>query len=390
MRLFHFRFQRRPGSPISIILALNFLTALGLAVITPFLALYFESFVSIQMVGLILAGSYGVSILANIFGAKIIEQIHEQRSLTLALAGTTLTVFLIGFVGHVAAIVSFFTLYTFLLTIVWFNVDLYVKHYSDATNLSGNEGKAGVFGNLGWLIGPMLGGLVAARYGLPSVFIFSALFTLVALILFVEARPHDRELAPPKHDRFRHALKEYFSNSELRRLYVIYFGLSFIYSAWAFIPVSLTQLGASISTVGLVFGLSALPWVLFEYPIGKLADRRLGERRFIIAGLAIVTIMLFVLGATRSLWSFVAVLFIGITGTSLIERTHQSYFLKLVDESEVEKISIWRTATGLGYIAAPLLAALILSASSLGFYYTVVGFVSVLFLAAATGLKHRT
>ncbi len=387
MRLFHFRFQRRPGSPISVLLTLNFLTALSLALISPFLALYFETFVSIQVVGLILAGSYGVSILANIFGAKIIERIHEQRSLTLALAGTTLAVFLIGFVGHVAAIVSFFALYTFLLTIVWFNVDLYIKHYSNASNLSGIEGKMGVFGNLGWLIGPILGGLVAARFGLPSVFIISALFTLIALVLFVEARPHDRELAPPKHDRFIHALKEYFKNSELRRLYVIYFGLSFIYSAWAFIPVSLTQMGASVSTVGLIFGLSALPWVLFEYPVGKWADRRFGEKIFIVIGFTVVTAILFVFGAARSLWPFIIALLIGITGTSLIERTHQSYFLKLVDESEVEKISIWRTAIGLGYITAPLLAAVMLNGSSLASFYSVVGLVSILFLAAAAGLK---
>lgn len=387
MRLFHFRFQRRPGSPIGIILALNLLTALSLAVITPFLALYFGSFVSIQYVGLILAGSYGVSILANIFGAKIIERIHEQRSLTLALAGTTLAVFLIGFIGHIAAAVSFFALYTFLLTIVWFNVDLYIKHYSDTSNLSGNEGKLGVFGNLGWLIGPILGGLVAVRYGLPSIFIFSALFTFIALVLFIEARPHDRELATPKHDRFGHALKEYFSNAELRRLYIIYFGLSFVYSAWAFIPISLTQMGASVSTVGLIFGLSALPWVLFEYPVGKLADRRFGEKIFIVTGLALVTIILFAMGAARSLWPYIIALFIGITGTSLIERTHQSYFLKLVDESDVEKISIWRTASGLGYILAPLLAALVLGWSSLGFYYAIVGFASILFLTAALGLK---
>lgn len=387
--MLHFRFKLHPKKPISVIYAINFLTAFGLGAISPFLAIYFKSMMPVQYVGLVFAASYVISIVANIFGGMIIEHLQEKKTLAWSLFGAALTLSLLGFVTHSATVVVLFSIYTFLLTIVWFNIDLYVKHFSDTMNLSGNEGKIGVIGNLAWMIAPFFAGALAERYQLSAVFAVSAAFTLVALILFLEVDPHEREFKSPKHDRFLKAAREYFHDSQLARAYVVAFGLAFLYSSWTFVPLLLEKYGSSITGVGLIYGLCALPWVLFEYPVGKLADAKYGERRFIISGFIVAAAATVLLSFADSIVGIVAVLFVAITGSSLIERTHVAYFFRRIDEDDVEKISVWRTATGLGYVFGPLLSVPLFAAGSIELYYFVIGCLTLCFAATAWGLSRR-
>lgn len=385
----HFRFRLRSERPLGVIFMLTFLTQLGYAVITPFLALYFSRYVPVGVVGLIFAGTYGLNILANIFSAKIIERISERKSLVYALGGAAGAIAFVGFAGHVIGIVILFALYTFLLTVALYNIDLYIKQYSAADSLAGNEGKLGMFGNLGWLVGPFIGSALAVQFGLPAVFIASAAATVAALILFVEARPHDRDLVKPSAGSFGQAVRNYFRDPELVKLYIISFGLSFFYGAWNFAPILLAGRGLSLGDVGIVYGLSALPWVLFEYPVGRLADRRFGERIFIVIGFALMAAATITFGGSRTAAWVIGALFVGIIGSSLIERTHAAKFYRQASAADVEQISVWRTSTGLGFIIAPLLAAWVLSLASLEFYFSMVGLAGLLFLAAALSLGRR-
>jgi hypothetical protein len=80
---------------------------------------------------------------------------------------------------------------------------------------------------------------------------------------------------------------------------------------------------------------------------------------------------------------------VAIIGASLIERTQVAYFFRRIDEDDVEKISVWRTATGLGYVFGPLLSVPLFAVASLEVYYLVVGCLTVSFVAAAWGLSRR-
>jgi len=364
-----------------------FLTQLGYGIITPFLTLYFGQYVSIESIALILAGTYGVSILANLFAAKIIERLHSQRTLTYALAGAGLAVAVVGFAGHIVGAVMFFSTYTFLLAVALFNVDLYIRHYSDSASLGGNEGKLGVFGNLGWLVGPIIGGFIGTQFGLSAVFIACAIATFIGLILFVEIRPHDREFRSPTSGSFKNAFKAYMRDSEMRRFYIISFGLAFVYASWSFVPLLLTSHGLAIGTLGIVYGLSALPWVLFEYPIGRLAGRGQNERLWIATGFALIVAALIGYSLLDSVTWLICSLFIGITGSSFIERTHVTAFFRHISEGDVEVISVWRTSTGLAYIISPLIAALLLNFVTLEFYYLLVAIISLMFIAVSLSLR---
>lgn len=386
MARFHLRFRLRPSQPLGVIYALSFLTALGVAIIEPFLALYAETLVPLSYVGLFISLSFVISILANLFGSAIIRRLHEQRSLILGLGMATLALFLMGFVGHIAALVVVFAFYTFAITLVWFNVHLYVKHNSDAQHLSGNEGKLGVFVNLGYVLAPFIGGAVASTFDLPAIFVASALITLIAFIMFLEIKPYDQELVPESKEHFWGSVRNYFADKELGKIFVALFGLRFLYAIWYFLPVLLTDKGLSVAHLGLVYSLSAIPWVLLEYPVGKMADRR-GERMFIIIGFAILSLVGFLYGFAPSLPWIIAGLFIGVIGSSFIEQTVFSAFFRRSGDRDVERLSVLRTAMGLGQVLGPLLASLLISLAPLPFLFTFSGLLSLLFLANALSLQ---
>jgi MFS family permease len=262
-----------------------------------------------------------------------------------------------------------------------------VKHYSDQSSLAGNEGKLGVFGNLGWLLGPIIGGAVAIQFGLPAVFLACGAATLIGLFLFVEAKPHDLERLPSVRGTFLGSIRSYWKDPELRKLYLISFGLSFLYAAWNFVPLLLIHKGLSLGALGLVYGISALPWVLFEYPVGRLADRRYGEKVFIVIGFVFMVVASFAFSVLSTIPWLIGALLIGIIGSSLIERTHAAAFFRRVADNDVERISVWRTATGFAFVLGPLLAALIMLFAPLTFFFGIVGVLSLFFLATALALR---
>ncbi len=387
MPRFHLRFRIRRDRPLALIYVLTLLTQLGYGMITPFLAVYFGGFVSIELVGVILAGIYAVTVLANIFGASIIERLHERRSLGYALAGASVAIGVLGFVSHISGIIVLFSLYAFLLTLVLFNIDLYVKHYSEQSSLAGNEGKLGVFGNLGWLLGPIIGSAVVVEFGLSATFLACGIATLLGFILFIEARPHDVERVMQPHQSFFASLRSYMKDQELRKLYVVSFGLSFLYAAWNFVPLLLVDRGLSLGSLGIVYGPSALPWVLFEYPVGRLADRKYGEKVFIVTGFGLMVLASFSFSVLASLAWLIGALVLGIIGSSLIERTQAAAFFRRVGDDDVERISVWRTSSGLALILGPLSAAAVSSFVPLPFFFMIVGLLGLLFLATALGLR---
>ncbi|MFH0853221.1 MAG: MFS transporter [bacterium] len=387
MKINHLRFSLRRDRPLGTIYVLSFLTSLGVAVIQPFLALYFETFVPLSFVGLLLSISYLISILANIFGARIIRLLHEQRVVIIALGGTALMLFLLGFVGHVAILIVIFSLYTFFITLIWFNIQLYIKHNSATDKLSGNEGKLGSIINLGFVLAPFIGGAIASRYDLPAVFIASAIFTLLGLILFAEIRPYDHEEIAVPGSHFLQQIKNYFRDPELTKIYLTSFGLYFNYSLWIFLPVYLLELGMSLASLGLLYSLTALPWVILEYPIGRLADKKSSLKGFLVAGFFLLAIVSFTFGILNELSWIIAALVVGVIGSSFIEMNSFSAFFKLAGHDNVERLSIFRTAMGLGQISGPLVAALILAQGSLSFLFIFAGFVGLLLLANALSLK---
>ena len=112
-----------------------------------------------------------------------------------------------------------------------------------------------------------------------------------------------------------------------------------------------------------------LPFIIFEIPVGKIADIHFGEKELLSAGFIITAIFTIIISfiSIKSFILWAIILFATRVGASLIEITTESYFFKHVKGDDADIISFFRINSPLAYIAGPIAA--IISLQFLPFQY---------------------
>lgn len=236
--------------------------------------------------------------------------------------------------------------------------------------------------SLGFILGPKLAMSIKADYGFHGIFIvilgFDLLIFLVDSIWLRGVNGCDER----RLTAFQ-IIKAFFRHKNLQRIYYIAFLVDFFYATMIiYTPIYLNSIGFTDTDLGNMFTFMLLPFLLLQYPVGRLADKWLGEKELIVFSLAITgfsVMYLYFLDST-SLYAWAAALFMTRVGISMLEVLRDSYFYKRIDGDDVAKIDLFRTSTATAYIAFALISAIILQ------YYPVKIVFLILFVMLFTGL----
>ncbi len=264
-----------------------------------------------------------------------------------------------------------FVLYWGFTYLFLFTTDIFVEAYSSDGTTGGTRGVFLSIAGLAVMIAPFFAGRLSER---PDGFlwVYGIGIALVSLAMLVTLtwgqklkEPHFRKGSVLK------GLKTFFQHKNLTGAFVGNFALQFFYS-WMIVytPIYLIEVvGLSWTQVGIIFTVMLIPFVVFEIPLGKIADRRLGEKEIFIGGI------LFMAGATallgfvdsQSLLVWMALLFATRVGASAVQVASESHFFKHVDEKNVSAIGIFRQTGPVAFMIGPLVATLLLSLTDLPF-----------------------
>jgi len=148
----------------------------------------------------------------------------------------------------------------------------------------------------------------------------------------------------------------------VRRVTIARVGLEFFFAIMViYMPIYLhSVIGFDWRLIGIIFAFMLLPFVLFEWPAGELADKKYGEKEIMSFGfliLALSTALMPFLGKTAIVWAIV--LFVSRIGASLVEITTDTHFFKHVGPHHVGLISIYRLARPVGLIAGAALGSIV-------------------------------
>ena len=123
-------------------------------------------------------------------------------------------------------------------------------------------------------------------------------------------------------------------------------------------PLRLLELGFSWADMGKMFTFMLIPFIIIEYPVGYLADKRFEEKNILPFALLIISLstgaMTFLDSKSLIIWA--AVLFCTRIGASLMEVLRDSYFYKRIDCEDVDIIDFFRNVTPLSYIIGAIIA----------------------------------
>jgi MFS family permease len=258
---------------------------------------------------------------------------------------------------------SFFLIvYLVLGTIEWVSMDVILESFS-VDNMSGRiRGKHLTFINAGFLVAPFLSFYILGKQGFDGVFIllfFINSFILLVSLLGIRKVNHDFK----GRIGIREVLGKMWKRKNLLRIYYISFVFELFYAVMImYTSIHLETFGFGEKEVGDILTIMLIPFVLVQYPMGVLADKRWGEKEMIIVSLIIMTIatasVFFISSLSILVWG--AVLFATRVGAALLEVLRDSYFYKRVDSSEVDLINFFRTTMPVAYIVTAFLTYIIL------------------------------
>lgn len=363
---------------LRLLYSLSFLFAIATAFFAYAESSYLATIVAKPTVGLVFAVSYCVALFLLVKLDRVIVRFGKRNAVLLLLAISMGALGVLASATRPAILIPTFVVFISAQVATWVGFDVLIETFS-SDGLTGRiRGTQLTIMNAGWVVTPVVAGFVLEIYGFPRVFTIALAMTLLVAVIimlgFRDMKNHERIRALG----FFSTLRTIVRHRSLSHIFIVAFLLQFFYG-WMVIytPLYLLSLGIEWSDIGKIFSFMLLPFVLLQYPAGLLADRWRSERGILILGLCIIAVttgaLFFV--HTATLWIWALLLFTTRIGASLIEIMRDTYFFKQVDKRDVHLIDFFRNTGPLGYMVAPLIAALVLSIAPMQTLFLVLGII---------------
>jgi MFS family permease len=283
-----------------------------------------------------------------------------------------------------------FVLHQAVMSMMLFGLDIFLESATKNEDHTGAiRGLYLTLSNITLVFSPLIVGLLLTNDSFWKVYAVSLAF-LFPLFFIIRKYLKDAKYKRKNTIHFIKTIKNQ-KNKSISAILYSHFMLQFFY-AWMviYMPIYLHQyIGFSWQEIGVIFTVMLLPFILFELPIGALADKKLGEKEILITGFFIMALSTFFIPmiSSQSIMLWAGILFITRIGASFVEITSESYFFKHVNEENTGLISLFRMARPLAYISAPIMAtATIYFFSTQNTEY---GYIfSVLAIIMLVGVKH--
>jgi MFS family permease len=365
----------------------SFLFSIHVALLAYINSTVLGSFVGQGFIGVVYTISSALALILVFFAGRLIQEMGLVRLAAITLTGSAFSLILIGSASSSAIVIPLFIFYFSLNAVMFYCFDMFIEHYSREHNTGNIRGLYLTLNNAGWVLIPSIVGAVSSTYGYSVIYVAAACMVLLSLGVLAGSQHKYKDSAYHPHS-VGQIFKELRKAPAIRRIMALNFMLQFFFS-WMVIytPLYLTKvIGFDWRVLGILFSIMLLPFVLFQLPVGKMADR-IGEKYLITAGFliaGIATLLFSYLGAGTFI-AYAAVLFLTRVGASFIEVSADSYFFKHVSDKDTATVGIYRNMMPIAYIIGPLLAAIIISRSN---YPTLFFSLSIaLFIASLYALR---
>jgi len=374
-----------------LIYAFAFFWALSGALISYIQSSYIGQFVRIEYVGLFIAVATFVTLI-SIWGLpRFIRRYNNYYASFFIIFVLAASYFLLAHFTDSWLVFIFFIINFTASSLLGITVDIFLEDISEDGQTGRIRTRYMTIVNVAWASSPLLMGQLAGAAEYANVYFWSGIILLPAIMLLFKERRRLQDKVVYKNRNFSRLKDIFVDNQNLRNIFIAQFVLRLFY-CWMVIytPLYLHEsLGISWQTIGIIFTIMLLPFIILELPAGYLADRYWGEQEILIIGFLIMgaaTATIFFLTSTNVIiWA--GVLFMTRVGAALVEAMEEAYFFKQIDKQDIDFISFFRDLYPLSWLVGSLGGVLLLLILPLKFLFL---FLSIIVLAAvwpATALE---
>jgi predicted MFS family arabinose efflux permease len=138
-----------------------------------------------------------------------------------------------------------------------------------------------------------------------------------------------------------------------------------------------------------MFSIMLAPFLLLEAPLGRLADKVLGEKELLITGFFIMALatgtMYFFTQTSFALWA--GILFMTRVGAACVEVMTETYFFKKINAGDAAVVGLNRAVRPFAGLVGPLIATGLLVYISLPSLFLALAIFTLLGIPVAVALK---
>ncbi len=217
--------------------------------------------------------------------------------------------------------------------------------------------------NAGLLLAPFISTWTLSQYGYEGIFtVLTAGYAAILIIAMIGLRSH--RTYSKERISFLTTLKKVIQRKNLLYIYSVSWVLEFFYIVMVvYSPILLRSYGYSWTEIGFIFTIMLISFVLIQYPLGVLADKKWGEKELLFVSLVIVavTTALVAIVGEKSLVFWAILLFATRVGAAGIEILRDSYFYKQITHTDADIVAFFRTARPTANIFAAVVGLFFLS-----------------------------
>jgi MFS family permease len=267
-------------------------------------------------------------------------------------------------------IISLFILHSAVGPILFYMMDIYLERYAKPEEMGSMRGIYLTMQNIPPIITPFIAGLILIKPNYWIVYLMGAAFLVPLTVILVSYFKKFKDQEYYVLD-LKEAAIHFYNKKNLFDVFIDHFLLHLFYGVSViYMPIYLADhIGFDWGSIGIIFSIMLLPFVLFQIPIGNLEDTYHDEKYVLVIGFCIMsaTFMLipFIHEASIVVWA--TLLFTSRIGASLVEVSSESYFFKHIHADNAGFISFFRMTRSLPYFISPLL--LTIAVTFFGFKY---------------------
>ncbi len=327
---------------------------------------YMEQFTSPEVVGALYTIGSALSVFGFLFISRVLQRVgNVQLTIWLAVV-EILALLILGLTSHPATAIVAFVVFLTLNPLIYLSIDIFSETLigDNETATGSKRGLTLGLMSLASVMAPLTMGFIIgdgdATANLNQTYTVSAMIFLLFVVVILAKFKHFQD---PHYSEVKvlRAFRRFWIHKDLRNVLAVHFSLQLFFS-WMVIYVPLylaTEIGFGWDSIGTIIAFGLFAYVVFEYPIGYVADKYIGEKEMMAFGMVILAITAAAMSAitTASLVAWMVLMFISRIGASLVEATTESYFFKHTEGSDANVISFFRLTRPLAMVLGALLGS---------------------------------